>query len=86
MSFGFAMTSLIHCRKPYYEKLLILYGISTNVYLFMVGKNCYKTWKSNNMPDKRCHKLNTEEFQYSYDLSDSISEGKIPDFSSISWA
>lgn len=38
------------------------------------------------MPNKRCHELNTEEFQYSYDLSDSISEGKIPDFSSISWA
>lgn len=36
------------------------------------------------MSDERCHELNTKEFEYSYDLSDSISEGKIPDFSNIS--
>lgn len=38
------------------------------------------------MSDERCHELNAKEFEYSYDLSDSISEGKIPDFSNISWA
>ena len=38
------------------------------------------------MPDERCHELNTEEFEYSYDLSDSVSKFKIPDFSIISWA
>ena len=36
------------------------------------------------MSDERCHELNTKEFEYSYDLSDSISEGKIPDFFNIS--
>ena len=36
------------------------------------------------MSDERCHELNAKEFEYSYDLSDSISEGKIPDFSNIS--
>lgn len=36
------------------------------------------------MSDERCHELNTKEFEYSYDLSDSISEGKIPDFSNVS--
>ena len=35
------------------------------------------------MSGERCHELDTEELEYSYDLSDSTSEDEIQDFSSI---
>ena len=35
------------------------------------------------MSGEKCHKLDTEELEYYYDLSDSTSEDEIPDFSSI---
>ena len=35
------------------------------------------------MFDERCHDLDTEELEYSYDLSDSTSENETSDFSII---
>ena len=35
------------------------------------------------MSGEKGHELDTEELEYSYDLSDSTSEDEIPDFSSI---
>ena len=35
------------------------------------------------MSGERCHELDTEEFEYSYDSSDSTSEDEFPHFSSI---
>ena len=39
-------------------------------------------WKSNSIYGEKCHELDKEELEYSYDLWDSTLEDEIPDFSS----